>query len=283
MKVSIGIMAHNEEKNIARLLNAIKNQMLKKVDISEIIVVSSGSTDNTNQIVKKSRKAKLIIEKKRKGKTSAINLFLKEAKSKHLVLISADVIPRRDAIERLCTPLEKKTIGIVASRPVPAKENRLINKIVQTQWLLHHKISLKKPKYGEAIAFKNIIKKIKNTAADEEHIAMLIHRKGLKGCYAKDSIVYNKGPETISDFLSQRRRIHSGHIRLKKRTKYEATSMNNNIILKETMKIITKQNFFILIISAFLEIIGRTLGIIDTFFGKKHYIWKISKTTKEIS
>lgn len=283
MKVSIGIMAHNEEKNIARLINAIKNQNLKEIKVAEIIVVSSGSTDKTNEIVKKTKKAKLIIEKERKGKTSAINLFLKEAKSDYIVLISADVIPRRDTIEKLCLPLKNEEIGIVASRPIPVKEDTFINKIIQTQWLLHHRISSIKPKYGEAIAFRNIIKKIRNTAADEEHIAMLIHKKGFRGHYARNSVVFNKGPETISDFLKQRRRIYSGHIVLKNKSKYEATSLNNHIILKETLRILKLSNIFTIISSALLEMIGRTLGLIDIIIGKNHYIWKISKTTKKIN
>ena len=52
MDVSVGIMAFNEEKNMGRLLKALLSQELKKVRIEEIIVVSDGSTDKTNEIVK---------------------------------------------------------------------------------------------------------------------------------------------------------------------------------------------------------------------------------------
>ena len=49
--VSVGICAFNEESNIAKLLESTINQDLKRIQIIEIIVVSSASTDMTDSIV----------------------------------------------------------------------------------------------------------------------------------------------------------------------------------------------------------------------------------------
>ena len=49
--VSIGIIVHNEAANITKLLNALQNQKLNRVVITEIIIVSSASTDGTDEIV----------------------------------------------------------------------------------------------------------------------------------------------------------------------------------------------------------------------------------------
>src|SRR3989344_7160699 len=92
--VSVGIAAYNEEHNIARLLNSVLTQKLRSVIISEILVISSGSTDNTNSIVKsyadkKYNKIKLIRQSKRLGKASAVNLILTRAKKDIIVLVSA--------------------------------------------------------------------------------------------------------------------------------------------------------------------------------------------------
>jgi len=80
MDISIGIMAFNEEKNIGRLLKVLLSQELKKVKIEEIIVVSDGSTDKTDEIVRKFMKenkiVKLITRNKRMGKALAINRFI---------------------------------------------------------------------------------------------------------------------------------------------------------------------------------------------------------------
>ncbi|MCD6101917.1 MAG: glycosyltransferase, partial [Candidatus Cloacimonetes bacterium] len=94
IKCSLGIFAYNEEKNIGQLLNAIENQDLNQVSIEEVIVVSSNSTDRTDDIVRefarKNSKIRLIVQPERKGKSSAINLFLNEAKGDIFVIESAD-------------------------------------------------------------------------------------------------------------------------------------------------------------------------------------------------
>ena len=48
---SIGIMAYNEEANVARTLNAVLDQQGPSMRIEEIIVVASGCTDRTVPIV----------------------------------------------------------------------------------------------------------------------------------------------------------------------------------------------------------------------------------------
>ncbi len=105
MKVSVGVCAYNEEKNIGRVLESLINQKTKKINIDEIFVVSSGCTDNTNNIIRefenKDKRIKLIDQKEREGKSSAINLFLKNAKNEILVLESGDTTPDVDTIEKL--------------------------------------------------------------------------------------------------------------------------------------------------------------------------------------
>jgi len=285
MDVSIGIPAYNEEKNIVLLLSSLLKQKTKVVKIKEIIIVSSGSTDNTDKIVKsivkKNKKIKLLVQKKRVGKASAINLFLQHAKSSVVVLESADTIPKDDSIEKLCLPLKNPKVGIVASRPTPknSKKNYL-GYVIKLQWLLHHKISLKKPKFGELIAFRKLFSKIENTAADEEYIAMRIKNNGFAGVYVPGAIVYNKGPETVSDFIKQRRRIYCGHLELKNRKNYKASTVNNLQIFKFSFEGVGIMDIPKIIFAILLESFGRLLGVYDYYSGKDHSIWEVSKTTK---
>ena len=92
---SIGIMAYNEEANIARTLQSLLEQTGPIVRIQEVIVVASGCTDRTVPIVsemaQKESRIRLCMQEKREGKASAINLFLKKATSPVVVLIGADV------------------------------------------------------------------------------------------------------------------------------------------------------------------------------------------------
>ena len=71
---SIGIMAYNEEANIGNLLQAISSQRTEMVEITEIVVVASGCTDRTEEIVRNyaaiDKKVRLLVQDKREGKAS---------------------------------------------------------------------------------------------------------------------------------------------------------------------------------------------------------------------
>ncbi|MHA1471371.1 MAG: glycosyltransferase, partial [Candidatus Asgardarchaeia archaeon] len=217
MDVSIGICAYNEEKNIGKIINALLKQRIHVAKIKEIIIVSSGSTDNTNIIVnayaKKYDKVKLFIQKKREGKASAINIFLKNAIGEILVLESADTIPLPNTIENLVLPFIDQKIGMTGGRPIPVNDKRtILGYTIHLLWTLHHLISIshpENPKFGEIIAFrKGIVKRVpKKTVVDEAWIQAMVAKKGFKFKYVPSAIVLNKGPETVSDFLRQRRRI----------------------------------------------------------------------------
>ena len=273
MNISVGIMAHNEEQNIHNLLDTLSQ------DADEIIVVSS-STDRTNEIVRKYPNIQLIEQKKRIGKAKSINQFLKTAKNNILVLCSADVLPAKNALLRLIEPLNNKKTGIVATRPVPISENTLLNKIVRLQWRFHHELSLKNPKFGEMIAFRRCFDSIDNTAVDEEQIARLVQEQGFSSVYQGNAVVTNIGPKSISDFLLQRRRIYCGHLELKKKHDYHASSVGNLNVAKTALRIINPSNIHIITIAAIMEIYGRMLGTADYYLNNRHYIWKMSPSTK---
>ena len=76
-------MAYNEEANIGRLLRSLLRQRFTHCYLREILVVASGCTDRTEEIVRnimeKDNRIKLLIQPHREGKASAINLFLSKA------------------------------------------------------------------------------------------------------------------------------------------------------------------------------------------------------------
>lgn len=282
--ISIGVMAYNEEKNIKALLERLLNQKLSHFFIKEIIVVSSACTDKTDEIVAdlalKHPVVELIKEKERKGKYSSINIFLKKAKSKILVLESADTLPTENTIERLCLPLLNKRIGITGTHPIPKnKKNTFPGYIVNFEWQLLHQISFREPKFGEMMAFRKVLDKIPATAVDEEEIVRIIKSKGYKGKYVPKAVVYNYGPETITDIIKQRRRTYAGHRALQKRG-YKVPTIKNLNILKLVLK--TKNKKILWTFGAVIvETYARLLGFLDySVFKKKHIIWDISKTTK---
>ncbi len=290
MKVSMGIMAYNEETNIGRLLNSIMEQELFCGKLTEIIVVASGCTDNTEAIVKENSKRdsriSLLTQPTRKGKASAINLFLSNAVGDIIILESADTLPEKDTLDRLVRPFLKADIGMTGAHPIPANSgDTFIGFAVHLMWGLHHKIALENPKLGELVAFRNFIREIPvDTAVDEAYLEALVIEAGYRLFYVPEAIVYNQGPQNIRDFLIQRRRIAVGHKSLKHQKEYDISTSNPYRILSILLKDHSwklRETIWTLG-TILLELVGRILGYYDyTIRKKKLHIWDIAVSTKK--
>lgn len=291
-RISIGIPAYNEQSNIAAILKALLKQEGSKIEINEIIVVSSGSTDRTDTIVEdlsqKEDRIRLITQTNREGKASAINEFIKAAQNEILVLESADTIPDGKTIEKLCLPFENPAVGMTGARPLPTNEtNKFLGYTSHLLWSLHNRLALRSPKCGELVAFRRVFGSLpKDTAVDEAWIEYEIKKRNYQIVYVPEATVHNRGPETIRDFLKQRRRIAYGHLDLKKRTKSEVSTTKLVSILSalsEEFPLKEPKKWFFLVCAGALEGLGQFLGRCDYYSKKCHYVWEISKTTKSLS
>ncbi len=288
----IGVMAYNEEANIGKLLQALTQQQITSCHLQEIVVVASGCTDGTvevaNQWAEQDSRITVLAQEKREGKASAINLFIQHVQSPDvLVLESADTLPADDqTIERLIKPLcEDQRIGITGSHPVPVNSSEtFLGFVVNLQWRLHHRIALISPKMGELIAFKNVISGIPpDTAVDEACIEALLVPQNYSLHYVPEAIVYNKGPETVKDFLIQRRRIAAGHTHLHHTQGYTVSTLAPLRTLQAlSHELVWTPRALLWTVGAIvLEVYGRLLGLFDFYITKKNpYAWDIATTTK---
>ena len=287
---SMGIMAHNEEGNIGRLLEALVNQRVRNVVLTEIVVVASGCTDNTEAIVldwgKRDSRIQLITQEKRAGKAVAINEYLPKAKERIIVLCSADLLPDADALERLVAPFADSEIGMTTSHPVPVNDaRRFMGFAAHMLWGLHHAINLTCFKSGEMIAFRKIFERIPyHTAVDEASIEPVVRGQGYGVRYVADAIVRNKGPETMNDFLRQRRRIYAGHLAVRDTLGYTVSTMSARKIFGVMLRNLDwrpKQFAWTWSVVA-IEAYGRLLGIRDYKKRRNHAVWEIATSTKQL-
>jgi cellulose synthase/poly-beta-1,6-N-acetylglucosamine synthase-like glycosyltransferase len=284
-------MAYNEAANIGRLLEALLKQETRGVTIDHIIVVASGCTDGTDDIVRdfatRDGRIRLLVQAQREGKASAVNLFMANAREAEIIaLASADILPVPGAIESLISPYADPQVGMVGGHPVPTNApDTFMGFAVHLQWELHHMISLQHPKMGELISFRNIFRQIPtDSAVDEASIEPLVIGQGMKLRYATEAIVYNRGPETLSDFVKQRRRIYAGHLYVQDILGYRVATMGAFRILKlyfQNMK--SHWHYFVwgpLVIA--LEAYVRFLGAYDYRIRKrKPFMWQMVETTKK--
>jgi cellulose synthase/poly-beta-1,6-N-acetylglucosamine synthase-like glycosyltransferase len=285
-------MAHNEEANIGRWLQRILEQELTTVSIAEIIVVASGCTDRTEEIVcqwaARDGRIKLLTQATREGKASGVNLFLREASEAVVVLSSADLLPDYQAIQKLVEPLADPDVGMTSCRPVPVNEpDTFMGFAAHLLWDLHHEIAQQHFKAGEMTAFRLIFQRIPyDSAVDEASVEPVIKGQGYKTVYVPEAVVYNKGPETMSDFLRQRRRIYAGHLAVRSNLGYVVSTLSSWRILGALLRRLDwrpRQLLWTVGVVA-LEIYGRWLGWRDFRTRRQqHVVWEIAKTTKRLS
>jgi biofilm PGA synthesis N-glycosyltransferase PgaC len=287
---SMGIMAHNEEANIGRLLEAITVQRTKGADLLEIIVIASGCTDHTEDIVKewaqRDSRIRLVVQSRREGKASAVNRFLLEARAPILMVCSADLLPAPDTIEYLVAPFADPEIAMTSCRPVPVNDkNCFMGFAAHLLWTLHHFINLMDFKAGELIAFRKVFVRIPySTAVDEAAIESVIRGQGYSVRYIEDAVTYNKGPETVRDFLRQRRRIYSGHLMLRDTSGYRVATLSSRRMLGLALRHLEwrPRAFVWTWAIAALEMYGRVLGKLDYKRRRDHSVWEIAGTTKHL-
>jgi cellulose synthase/poly-beta-1,6-N-acetylglucosamine synthase-like glycosyltransferase len=290
---SILIPCYNEKDNLKRLLNRLTKQKVSyPFLIKEIVVVASGCNDGSEKVIKKiaskNKKMKLLIQKRRDGKASAINFFLRKSKADIIVMESADTLPEEYAINNLLQPFVDKKVGMTTARPVPLnKYKSLTNRISSLSWHIQHEISLRyPPKVGELVAFKNIINKIpEKTVADEESISAMVQQKGFKVVYVPHAVVYNKAPEKISEFIKQKERIHYGHLWIKKYQHYIVPSLNYVRVTKVLFNILRKNplKIFTIFPLGLFELFARLLGTIDFYLlSKDMHKWEPILTSKKL-
>ena len=289
-KCSVGITAYNEEANIGRLLRAMLDQKLYQVEITDIIVVVSGCTDRTEEIVRefmqREPRIQLHVQEKREGKTSAINVFLSQASEKICVLESGDTLPGEDTIENMVSMFRDPAVGMTGAHKVAVNTpDAVVGVLSHLRLTLEHQLCMEIPRLGELIAFRKVFDRIPpDVAMDEAFVEALIIRRGMQVRYAPDAVVYNMGPQTVGDFVKQRRRNYAGHLHLKDKYGYKVSSLENTRVIRIALNEIWGAIRLVgtLGILGVLEVYSRILGAWDYRVRKrKHVVWDMAWSTKD--
>ncbi len=287
---TIGVMAYNEEHNIVQILHALLNQNLETASVLEIIVVASGCTDRTVELAQAVAQEypliKVEVQRERAGKAAAINRLIKIAQGEVIILVGADTLPDPTSLEHLVQPFVDPSVGMTGARVVPLNDPRtFLGFTVQTLWHVHHRLALRSPKLGELVAFRNVVSELPiNSATDEVALEALISAQGYDLIYTPKAIVYNRGPQTLPDFMLQRRRIFAGHLHIAAAYQYIASSMPPKHLIHLAFETISQYPGLLLwiVMAMLLESWGRILGTLDYWLGHRHHIWQPVRSTKQV-
>lgn len=294
MNFSVGICAYNEEQNIGKLLKNILSHKTKH-HLDEIIVVSSGSTDKTDEIVgewtQKDNRVKLIVEPERKGKYSAVNLVLANNKSEILVMTDADCLIEDSAVDFLLKHFEDSQIGAVCGRTIPTnpKDKGFWGYVSHFRYKLFDwgaAIEQHKGEFCHLSGYlyairKGLVKKIPPVICDDAYIGLMV--KG-KAVYEPRAIVYIKHPTNLRDLYRQRKNIRLGHLQIRHLVNYRTPSTIPIKVLPLiflTMSWKPKHIFYTFIVALIEQFIAFRTWI-DFKRGKIPLAWKYIKSSKQL-
>ncbi len=214
--ITAAICAYNEAANIERLLRILLDRDGQTFD--ELIVVSSGSTDGTDAIVRAvaadAPKVCLISEADRGGKARAVNAVLGRARGDIVLLIDADCLPVEGALARLLAHFDDPgTGGTGAHNVVTNAGEGVVARLGSLLWELHHEVNLRGAVLGgDIVAFRRVVEAIApGTVNDDYAIEAALKERGFRIEYEPQARVLMRAPTSLRDLLRQRRRIYAGY------------------------------------------------------------------------
>ena len=296
MNVSVLVPAHNEASNIQNVLDSLLAQKTSIARLIEIVVVASGCTDDTAELARGVARGKpgvhVHVQERRGGKVAAINDYLKvrDPRADVIVICSADLHVAPDVIERIVQCLrDRPAVGMVGARPVPDNDRgALVGRMVNVLWEMHHRIALVEPKMGELVAFRaKLIERVSElSVVDEASIEDVVRSKGFDLAYVGDAIVTNHGPEHLSEYFEQRRRIARGHYWLDFAFGYRVATLDPGLVLRTAIEVLKEEDLAgksAVAVAVATEIAARFAGFFDArVLGGKHRTWKQLRSTKTL-
>ena len=145
--ISVIVPVYNGEKKIIPLINCLKKQTYKKI---EVLIINDGSTDDTENIVNSliiDDDRFILINKKNGGASSARNLGIKKSKGKYIAFADADDKMDIDALRIMHNVMSKDDVDLVVGNyyiPQTNKKGNATNKLINNHELFQCKIYNKK-------------------------------------------------------------------------------------------------------------------------------------------
>lgn len=222
-RVSVVVCTYNEAAVIDRRIRNLLDQKYPENKL-DIIIVDSGSTDGTTDIVKKNWSGNVILLEQggRLGKASAINLALRKASGEVIVLSDAPTLYYEDTTENIVKNFADPRVGGATGRYDPLGGDKGLEGSEKLLWKfkdlirnLEGRVDSTSFLSGELCAFRRgLVDKVdEDSLADDVNIAMKIREKGYRVICDPCAAFMEKLPTSHEDLLSKKVRGAIGGIR----------------------------------------------------------------------
>jgi cellulose synthase/poly-beta-1,6-N-acetylglucosamine synthase-like glycosyltransferase len=134
-KVAIVVAAYNEATILEEKINNILSLSYPS-HLTEIIIVTDGSTDHSNKIVKQYLSVHLLFEPERKGKTHAINKAIEFTTAPYIIFTDANTLMNENAVENIVRHFSNKKVGAVSceKKIIAFQVNEAISNVESIYW-----------------------------------------------------------------------------------------------------------------------------------------------------
>ncbi len=216
--VTVLISVFNEEKHIrGRIENLLALEYPR--DKIDILIGSDGSTDRTNEIVRKFPDVRVELHAfdPRAGKPSVLNRLVPRAKGELLVFSDANAMFERDALTKLVRHFRNPGVGGVCGRLVFTGENSATDE--GPYWKLETYLKQRESALDSCLGANGAIYAIRrsawpgipnNTFIDDFVIAMRVRERGLRVIYDTEAVAKEDLPESVEHEMIRRIRIGAG-------------------------------------------------------------------------
>lgn len=215
--VSIIIPAYNEEGVIREKLENATTVDYPK-DKLEVIVVSDGSTDRTNEIVSQfGQGVKLIVQPQRSGKPAGLNRGIAEATGEVVVITDANTMFSPTAVRYLVRHFRDETVGAVLGdlACIPMESFKLEHRY----WNYERMLKFLESRIGAVLGGQGGIYAIRRscyhpipneTWVDDLVIGMLIKQAGYRVIYDTEAQAYEQTTSSVEAEFVRKARIAAG-------------------------------------------------------------------------
>lgn len=227
-KVSVIIPAYNEEKVIANTIEALLETKYPK---KEIIFVDDGSKDNTLRIATRYKDRIKILHKENGGKSTALNYGIQYSTGEIIVIVDADTIIGRQSLKEIVKGFEvNEHVAAVAGNIKVRNATNWITKCQALEYITGIQIvrrafdvfgsitivpgalgAFKKSYLVEAGAYG------KDTIVEDFDQTIKLLKAGLITQGSSKATAYTEAPNTLRDFIAQRKRWYRGNMQVLKK------------------------------------------------------------------
>ncbi len=217
--ISIVIPTYNGGGNLISIINALLHQKGESFILTEVVVRSDNSSDNTSELIKEISDSRVtyIDSKERLGFGGSLRHLLSTASGEIVVALNDDIKIIDDLfIEKLIQPFLKETnVGLVSGKPTPLPPISFIDKAITSTYNAYQRMISSLPsknhKYAcdgkilvlsrefiKELSFPEDIRKAGNA---DVYIYFSCIASGFKFIHVDEAVVYYRNATTWNDYI----------------------------------------------------------------------------------